>query len=193
MAQKSLSRRTFLGSVGGAVRSSAIVLTMPMLLAACNRAEQARLSSEKFKTLSEEEAEELEAIAARIIPTTDTPGAKEAGVIYFMDNVLGDKREQELSLLLKGLIALKANVALTFGVAYFHQLEEAQQDQALIEIEDTVFFDTIRYLTIAGMFSLPGYGGNRDYDGFDLIQFDNQHVWQPPFGYYDADYAEKGQ
>ena len=193
MAQKSLSRRTFLGSVGGVVRSSAIVLTMPMLLAACNRAEQARLGGEKFQTLAEEEAEELEAIAARIIPTTDTPGAKEAGVIYFMDNVLGDKREQELSLLLKGLIELKANVALTFGVAYFHQLEEAQQDQALIEIEGTVFFDTIRYLTIAGMFSLPEYGGNRDYVGYDLIQFDNQHVWQPPFGYYDADYAEKGQ
>ena len=69
MAQKSLSRRTFLGSVGGVVRSSAIVLTMPMLLAACNRAEQARLGGEKFQTLAEEEAEELEAIAARIIPT----------------------------------------------------------------------------------------------------------------------------
>ena len=193
MAQKSLSRRTFLGSVGGVVRSSAIVLTMPMLLAACNRAEQARLGGEKFQTLAEEEAEELEAIAARIIPTTDTPGAREAGVIYFIDNVLGDKREDGLSLLLQGLRELKASVALSFGVAYFHQLEEAQQDQALIEIEGTVFFDTIRYLTIAGMFSLPEYGGNRDYVGYDLIQFDNQHVWQPPFGYYDADYAEKGQ
>ena len=193
MAQKSLSRRTFLGSVGGVVRSSAIVLTMPMLLAACNRAEQARLGGEKFQTLAEEEAEELEAIAARIIPTTYTPGAREAGVIYFIDNVLGDKREEGLSLLLQGLRELKASVALSFGVAYFHQLEEAQQDQALIEIEGSVFFDTIRYLTIAGMFSLPEYGGNRDYVGYDLIQFDNQHVWQPPFGYYDADYAEKGQ
>ena len=193
MPQKSLSRRTFLGSVGGVVRSSAIVLTMPMLLAACNRAEQARLGGEKFQTLAEEEAEELEAIAARIIPTTDTPGAREADVIYFIDNVLGDKREEGLSLLLQGLRELKASVALSFGVACFHQLEEAQQDQALIEIEGTVFFDTIRYLTIAGMFSLPEYGGNRDYVGYDLIQFDNQHVWQPPFGYYDADYAEKGQ
>ncbi len=193
MVKESLSRRIFLGSVGGLARSSAIVLTMPMLLAACNRAEQARLGGEKFQTLSEEEAEELQAIAARIIPTTDTPGAKEAGVIYFLDNVLEDTREEELFLLRQGLIELKANVALTFGVAYFHQLEEAQQDQALIEIEDTVFFDTIRYLTIAGMFSLPGYGGNRDYVGYDLIQFDNQHVWQPPFGHYDADYAEKGQ
>ncbi len=193
MVKESLSRRIFLGSVGGLARSSAIVLTMPMLLAACNRAEQARLGGEKFQTLSEEEAEELQAIAARIIPTTDTPGAKEAGVIYFLDNVLEDTREEELFLLRQGLIELKASVALSFGAAYFHQLEEAQQDQALIEIEDTVFFDTIRYLTIAGMFSLPEYGGNRDYVGYDLIQFDSQHAWQPPFGYYDADYAEKGQ
>ncbi len=193
MVKESLSRRIFLGSVGDLARSSAIVLTMPMLLAACNRAEQARLGGEKFQTLSEEEAEELQAIAARIIPTTDTPGAKEAGVIYFLDNVLEDTREEELFLLRQGLIELKASVALSFGAAYFHQLEEAQQDQALIEIEDTVFFDTIRYLTIAGMFSLPEYGGNRDYVGYDLIQFDSQHAWQPPFGYYDADYAEKGQ
>ena len=100
MAQKSLSRRTFLGSVGGTVSSSAIVLTMPMLLVACNQGQQARLSGEKFKTLAEEDAVELEAIAARIIPTTDTPGAREAGVIYFIDNVLGDKREEALSLLL---------------------------------------------------------------------------------------------
>ena len=145
------------------------------------------------ENLAEEDAVELEAIAARIIPTTDTPGAREAGVIYFIDNVLGDKREEVLSLLLQGLSELKTSVALTFGVAYFHQLEEAQQDQALIEIEDTVFFDTIRYLTIAGMFSLPEYGGNRAYVGYDLIRFNSQHAWQPPFGFYDADYAEKGQ
>ena len=193
MAQRLLSRRRFLGSAGGAVRSSAIVLTMPMLLAACKGAQQARLSEEKFNTLTVEEADELESIAARIIPTTGTPGAREAGVIYFIDNVLGDDREEELLLLQQGLRELKTSVALSFGAPHFHQLEEAQQDQALIEIENTVFFDTIRYLTVAGMFSLPEYGGNRDYVGYDLIQFNNQHAWQPPFGYYDADYAEKGQ
>jgi gluconate 2-dehydrogenase gamma chain len=166
---------------------------MPMLLAACKGAQQAGLSKGKFNTLTEEEADELEAIAARIIPTTDTPGAREAGVIYFIDNVLGDDREEELSLLQQGLRELKTSVVLSFGAAHFHRLEEAQQDQALSEIENTVFFDTIRYLTVAGMFSLPEYGGNRNYVGYDLIQFNNQHAWQPPFGYYDADYAEKGQ
>ena len=41
-------------------------------------------------------------------------------------------------------------------------------------------------LTQAGMFALPEYGGNRDHKGWELIGFEHQHVWQPPFGYYDG-------
>ena len=62
-----------------------------------------------------------------------------------------------------------------------------------LEIENTEFFSTLRYLTIAGMFSLPEYGGNRENIGYQLIGFDDRHFWQPPFGFYDADYAEKGE
>ena len=35
-----------------------------------------------------EQAAEVEAIASRIIPTDDTPGAKEAGVVYFIDHAI---------------------------------------------------------------------------------------------------------
>jgi hypothetical protein len=38
------------------------------------------------------------------------------------------------------------------------------------------------------MFSLPAYGGNRDAAGWKLIGFEDQHVFHPPFGYYDRDY-----
>ena len=38
------------------------------------------------------------------------------------------------------------------------------------------------------MFSLPEYGGNRDGVGWKLLGFEDQHVFQPPFGYYDRDY-----
>src|SRR5579864_5471338 len=42
-------------------------------------------------------AAEIEAIAAQIIPTDETPGAREAGVIYFIDHALStfDKDSQE--------------------------------------------------------------------------------------------------
>ena len=43
-------------------------------------------------------------------------------------------------------------------------------------------------LTLLGMFSLPSYGGNRGGVGWKLIGFEDAHVFQSPFGYYDRDY-----
>jgi hypothetical protein len=38
------------------------------------------------------------------------------------------------------------------------------------------------------MFSMPAYGGNRNGAGWRLLGFQDMHVFQPPFGYYDRDY-----
>jgi len=62
----------------------------------------------------------------------------------------------------------------------------------LESIQGTEFFATVRFLTIAGMFCLPSQGGNRDHIGWQLIGFEGPYPTQPPFGYYDADYVEKG-
>lgn len=188
-----LTRRAFLKSASGAAKSSMIVLSLPAILVSCERSRLANLNSEEFSVLSEEEAQEFHAIAARIIPTDETPGATEAGVIYFIDNVLADDRNAEHEVLRQGLRELQVAGALAFNASYFHELEVEQQDQLLTEIEDTRFFGTIRFLTIAGMFSLPEYGGNRDNIGYELIGFEDRHAWQPPFGSYDADYAARGE
>jgi len=188
-----LSRRVFLQSLSSTARNSCITLTLPMFVTACDQANQARLNNADFVNLSIDEAEEFQAMAARIIPTDQTPGATEAGVVYFIDQVLGDQRDVELALLREGLGELKTSSTENFAAANFHHLEAAQQDQLLTQIEDTEFFAAVRFLTIAGMFSLPEYGGNRDQLGYDTIGFDNRHAWQPPFGFYDADYIERGQ
>lgn len=193
MINTQLSRRAFLRSASGAAKSSIIVLSLPAILVSCERSKQANLGSEEFSVLSEEEVLEFQAIAARIIPTDETPGATEAGVIYFIDNVLADDREVEHETLRLGLRELQVAAALSFNASYFHELELEQQDQLLTEIDGTPFFGTIRFLTIAGMFSLPEYGGNRDNIGYELIGFEDRHAWQPPFGSYDADYAERGE
>lgn len=164
-----------------------------MILAACERAQEARLQGEEFRTLTEEDANELAAIAARIIPTDETPGATEAGVIYFMDNVLGDNRDEELAFIRAGVRELQTAGALQFNVPYFHLLDAVQQDQLLSSIEQTEFFNTVRFLTVAGMFALPEYGGNRNNIGYQLIGFEDRHAWVPPFGYYDADFIARGE
>ncbi len=193
MIDQQLSRRAFLKSASGAARSSIIVLSIPAILVSCERSKQASLNNEEFTVLTEEEAQEFHAIAARIIPTDETPGATEAGVIYFIDNVLGDNREAEHETLRLGMRDLQVAASQTFGISYFHELEPEQQDQLLREVEGTPFFGTMRFLTIAGMFSLPEYGGNRDKIGYQLIGFEDRHAWQPPYGSYDADYAERGE
>ena len=110
-----------------------------------------------------------------------------------MDNVLGDKREDELAVLKEGLRELQTTSVLEYDSAYFYLLDEAQQDQLITEITDTPFFSTLRYLTVAGMFSLPEYGGNRDLIGYQLIGYQNLGGWAPPYSFYDADFLELGE
>lgn len=193
MNEIELSRRAFLRHSLLAIRNSMIVLSLPAILDSAAFASEATLQGSSFTTLNTEEAEELAAIAARIIPTDETPGANEAGVIHFIDNVLGSSRSEVLSPLREGLASLQAAVRSTHGGLKFSELEPQAQDAALHDIEDTPFFATMRYLTIAGMFSLPDYGGNRDHAGWKLIGFEHRHVWEPPFGFYDADYMARGE
>jgi gluconate 2-dehydrogenase gamma chain len=188
-----LSRRAFLRQTGIAARNSLIVLSLPAIMSSSAAASEARLENSAFKILGNDEAMEFAAIAARIIPTDETPGATEAGVIYFIDNVLGTSRTEVLQPMREGLASLQAAAMATYGSASFSALAPEQQDALLVSIEDTEFFGTMRYMTIAGMFSLPEYGGNRDYAGWNLIGFEHKHVWEPPFGFYDADYMAKGE
>ncbi len=194
MSPNQFSRRAFLQTSSSLAKSSFILLAAPALLTACKKADEVINSETKgFSTLSDIEALELRSIAARIIPSDASPGAEEAGVIYFIDAVLGDNRDQEYRAVREALLEVQYNAALKFSASYFADLSTSQQDELLTEIENTPFFATIRYLTIAGMFSLPRYGGNKNKLGYELIGFDDQHAWAPPFGFYDADYAARGE
>ena len=70
----------------------------------------------------------------------------------------------------------------------FAALTHEQQIAFLTQVERTPFFERVRLLTLLGMFALPKYGGNRDHVGWKLIGFQDQHIFSPPFGYYDRDY-----
>ena len=180
------SRRLLLQALLGSPVAAGL-LTMPAVLQAAEHAASAHHDSQAFTTLAEDEAEEFAAIASRILPSDETPGAKEGGVVYFIDTVLGSSRQEWLPAMREGLKSLQATVVQKHGVPHFSMLSAAQQDELLHTIEKTEFFDTVRFLTLAGMFTLPEYGGNRDHVGYDLIGFDHRHAWQPPFGYYDGE------
>ena len=134
-----------------------------------------------------EQAQEVEAMAAQIIPADDLPGARETGVIRFIDANLAAFDHDQQPVYVAGLRELSDKVKSMFPPASrFSQLEPARQIELLRAIEKTRFFDLVRLHTVMGFFSNPEYGGNRDRAGWKMIGFEDAFVFQPPFGYYDG-------
>lgn len=187
-----VSRRQFLQGGGAAIGSSALRLSGPAALAAVQAACSARDEGRAFTTLTTSEAREIEAFSARILPTTTTPGAREAGVVYFFDNVLGGSMASMLGPLRGGLEAFQAGIAERFsGAGTFSDLYEVDQDAWITEQQDSPFVGLARALTLMGFFAMSRHGGNVDEISWDLIDFAGHTPSQPPYGYYDAQYAEE--
>lgn len=187
-----LSRRGFLkatGSMAGAAWAAAL---WPAVLAAAQDAGAARDAGAEFEQLTAEEAADLAAIAAQIFPTDELPGATEAGVVYFMDSALRSFMTGAADSVSEGLDALNRKAAAIQPGARFAKLPAAEQVKLLKAEENSPFFGTVRFMTIAGMFALPAYGGNKDHKGWKVLGFEHRHFWQPPFGFYDAQVAAKG-
>lgn len=185
MKEMRVTRRAFLSGAGGAAGWAWAAAWWPALLATGAAAAGDRDRGAAFSRLGAGEAADLEAVAARIIPADDgTPGAREAGVIRFIDRALGDFFAPRAASLRSGLAELNARAAAA-GAPRFSALPPAEQDRLLGEVEQGNFFQAMRYLTVAGMFAMPEHGGNRGHAGWRLLGFDHRHGWQAPFGHYD--------
>jgi hypothetical protein len=145
----------------------------------------------KLSFFSASEAADVEAVAAQIIPTDDTPGAREAGVIHFIDRALATFLSQLASDYRTQLAEFQVGFRKQHPAAAttsFAALTSDQQIEYLKTVDRTPFFESTRLLTLLGMFTMPRYGGNRDGIGWKLLGFEVQHAFQPPFGFYDRDY-----
>ena len=193
MKSADISRRLFLQASGSLASTNALRTAIPGLAALLQAACSARDEHAPFEILASDEARELEAIVARIIPTTDTPGAREAGVIWFIDKALGDFMSGRRDFLRSELESFERPIAEAFPAAErFSDLSEDDQDKYLATRDQTPFFQVLHMMTLFGMFGLPDYGGNADHAGWNLLGIDpHQHAFQPPFGYYDAQSREE--
>jgi gluconate 2-dehydrogenase gamma chain len=143
--------------------------------------------------LTPEERTILAAIADRIFPRTETPGAVEIGAGQYIEVALAGDYAALAPLYRKGLRAVERSAKASFGRA-FCLLSEAQKDKVLIDFETGAvpgfkpaaeFFATVRCHVLEGIFCEPQYGGNRDMIGWRLVNFPGQQ-----FGYADA-YIDK--
>jgi gluconate 2-dehydrogenase gamma chain len=191
MDEQSSSRREFLVRSLSGVSSAWIALNWPAILAAHEHAHKAANSPAptSFQFFSAEQAAEIDAAAAQIIPTDDTPGAHEAHVVFFIDRALVTFDRDKQPGYTQGLKDLQAKVdELLPQTGKFSDLAPAQQVQVLQAIEKTEFFERLRTHTIMGFLASPEYGGNYGEAGWKVIGFESKPVYSPPFGYYDAEY-----
>lgn len=173
-----MDRRTLLRIGGSLWGSTLLTLQFPAIAA---RAADNRAAG-TYQVLDDALANTLEAVAARILPTTSTPGAREAGAVWFIDAVLtSDDLADTLPLLRAGAAALDEGAG-----GSFPGQDAALQDLQLQAIEEGEFFALMHFLTLAGTFTTSEYGGNRGEVGWDLLAFERRHHWDPPFGYYDG-------
>jgi len=207
-----LSRRDFLVRTGSGISAAWLSTHWTAVLSAATHARQAAQSAAtpKFTFFSPEEAAEIDAITSRIIPSDDTPGAHEAGVVFFIDRALSTFATDSQKTYREGLPALQTRVHEMFpSLTRFSGATPGQQDEILASFDEqsaasgakpgqrnnfrraaaNSFFETLRFHTVVAFLIDPESGGNRNGVGWKLIGRDPDHMFQPPFGYYDKDYA----
>ena len=143
-----------------------------------------------FAFLTTDEAADVDAIAAHILPGGETPGAREAHAVYFIDRVLATCFAERAPLFRAGLAQFQVEFHLARPTPpSFAAASTAEQIAFLRTVDTTAFFTAVRQLTVMGTLAASRYGGNFGGEGWKLIGFEDRHVFTAPFGYYDKDYA----
>lgn len=189
MSTKRKSRRSFLVDSVTGLNAAWVAANYHGILAAQEHVRQTTQAGQvpRLEFFTDEQAAEIEAMTAQIIPTDETPGAREARCLYFIDRALSTFARSSQPAYIQGLRELQAKARQLYPDAgKFSALNSAQQIKTLTEIEKTPFFKMVRTHTVIGFLALPEHGGNYGKIGWTLIGYDDSLNHKPPFGYYDA-------
>jgi gluconate 2-dehydrogenase gamma chain len=170
---KGLSRRELLKRAGltGAAAMLPAALTSPTGAAPVAAQAPSAIPREPLEALTAAEADVLDAICARLIPTdANGPGATEARAAHYIDRALAGFLAPSRQAYAAGLADVDRRAVASRGTP-FAKLPAADQDAVLKEIETSAFFTLVRTHTIQGTFCDPFYGGNANFAGWDLLGY----------------------
>ena len=110
-----------------------------------------------YRFFTDGEARKLDAMLACIIPSDDTPGAREAGVIHYIDRQLTRRFREHQKTYRAGLAALSDPI----------------NEQTLRDLERDAarkpFFDLVVTHAMQGFYGNPRHGGNRDFASWRML------------------------
>jgi hypothetical protein len=130
------------------------------------------------------EAETVAHLAERILPETDTPGARRALVHQYIDFVLSKGEAADRDRFRDGLVSLDGSCTDRFGKP-FAELEPGRQNEVLTGISDSPFFREVKRLTVdgyyrseAGMKQELGFEGNAFLAEFEGCTHPEHRSWK---------------
>ena len=188
---KVISRRDLLRGVGAAGVAAAAgpvsLLSTPEAASATEpavaQAASAPAPREAFENLTAVEADLLDAMVDRLIPSDALgPGAREARAAHYIDRALGGALASSRQAYAAGLSALDRYAHSSRGKGFL-ELTATDRDSVLMDVESgsvtpgifagnsAQFFNLVLNHTRQGTFGDPYYGGNANFVGWDLLGY----------------------
>jgi gluconate 2-dehydrogenase gamma chain len=166
-----LHRRTFIKSAGLAFGS---VLLFPSCLK----------QNSIYRFFTPEEALCVIALCEQIIPKDQSPGATDAGVIYYIDRQLSGVFQYDQETYRNGIKSLQNYCRIKSGKS-FESLPAMEQVKVMKLMESSQigerdwsggkasdFFNLILSHTMQGFYGSPIHGGNKNYMSFEMLRID---------------------
>jgi gluconate 2-dehydrogenase gamma chain len=153
-----LRRRTFLGAGISAAATGSLI--------SCAHGTAAG----EWRFFTAAEARTVDAICEQLIPADQDPGAKQAGVVNYIDIQLTKAFRKYRAAYRKGLAGVDATSRSKFSQR-FVDLSPEQQLEVLNAVEENskAFFDLILTHTRQGFYGDPRHGGNRNMASWKMI------------------------
>jgi gluconate 2-dehydrogenase gamma chain len=126
----------------------------------------ALFAAETLVSLTATEAEWLDALCEQIIPTDQDPGAREAGVVHYIDRQLAGPLKRFRTAYRNGLAELQRSKP------DFLKLSFDEQTAYLKTIETSPFFQMVVDHTMQGFYGDPKHGGNRGRASWKMLRID---------------------
>lgn len=182
-AKRGASRRACLKIMAAAVGGTAAGVGGALSVGHLGRAPEG-----PWRVLTPEEARLVEAVAEQIIPSDRDPGAKEAGVVNYIDRQLDGPYKRFVEKYRTGLRFLSQTCQAQFGKP-FEALSWPEQTRVLEALESGKvpkeiwtglssrdFFSLIRDHSMQGFYGSPRHGGNRNYVSYKMLGLEYPRV-----------------
>jgi gluconate 2-dehydrogenase gamma chain len=141
-----------------------------------------------WRFFTDAEAAVVDAMAEQIVPADQDAGAREAGVVSYIDRQLAGVFHRHQQAYRRGIAGVQQTSTIMFGHA-FEALEWPRQTDVLRSLErdeapgavwetssSQAFFELIRDHTMQGYYGSPRHGGNRGFVSFRMIGIDYPRI-----------------